>query len=104
MAKTPAKGDRLDRWAGGPAEAIDHFRRHGWAFGAMTAEDYVEKALAFYERARAEGLPVKVDPVDGTVRIYDQRTNTFGAYTPDGRPITLHKPTAGVRYWRRQPG
>ena len=99
-------GDEIDvnSWAGGRGQAIDHFRRHGQDFGAGTVQEYVRRAVEFYWRADRSRLPAKIDPLDGTIRIYERRTNTFGAYTSDGRPITFHRPATGVRYWTRQPG
>src|SRR5438552_16733930 len=85
-------------WAGGLSQALDHFRRHGGEFGVAAVEEYVQRAVEFYRRALQLRLPTKVDVLDGTIRIYERRTNTFGAYTFDGRPITFHRPTTGVRY------
>ena len=45
----------------------------------------------------------KVD-TDGTVRVYDPETNTFGSYTSDGKTKTIFKPSGGQGYFDRQPG
>ena len=36
---------------------------------------------------------------DGTLRIYDRGTNTFGSYNPDGSTKTFYKPEGGANYW-----
>ena len=59
-------------------------------------------AAQFLERANAEALPAKIDSA-GTLRIFDYRTGTFGAYNRDGTTKTFFKP--GTRdYFERQPG
>ena len=48
-------------------------------------------------------VETKVDPRDGTIRVWDSATNTFGAYNPDGTTKTFFKPTSPT-YWSRQVG
>ncbi len=88
------------RW-GRPETLIDHFRRHGADFEAKSAREYASMAYDFYRVAEEERLPKKVAP-DGTIRIYDRKTNTFGAYNPDGTTKTFFKPRNGEKYWERQ--
>jgi len=88
------------RW-GRPETLIDHFRRHGADFEAKSAREYAKTAYEFYIIAQKENLPKKIAP-DGTVRIYDRKTNTFGAYNPDGTTKTFFKPRNGEKYWKRQ--
>jgi hypothetical protein len=88
------------RW-GRPETLIDHFRRHGADFGATSAREYATMAYDFYRRAQEEKYPRKIAS-DGTIRIYDRKTNTFGAYSPDGTTKTFFKPKNGERYWKRQ--
>jgi hypothetical protein len=79
----------------------DHFDRHGADFSAKSPEDYAGQAWRFRERAVAERLPMKHD--GDTVRAYDPKTGSFGAFTRDGKTRTYFKP--GSRdYWQRQPG
>ncbi|GGF98322.1 hypothetical protein GCM10007304_10400 [Rhodococcoides trifolii] len=87
------------KW-GDPGSLDDHFARHGNDFGATSADDYARMATEFFER---KDLPTKVTP-DGTVRIYDPSTNTFGAYNADGTTKTFFTPGSGADYWERQPG
>ena len=49
-------------------------------------------AQGFLARARREGLPTKIDPDDGTIRVYDRASNTFASYNPDGTTKTFYKP------------
>lgn len=78
-----------------------HFNDHGKDFGAKNPEDYARQANEFYNnRANCQ---VKVDQ-DGVIRVYDPTTNTFGSYNADGTTKTFFKPTAGQRYFNRQPG
>lgn len=88
-------------WAN-PSSLPDHFARHGADFGARNADDYARMAAEFLRRARAEGLPAKLDN-RGTLRIYDPRTGAFGAYNRDGTTKTFFKPR-NASYFDRQPG
>ena len=87
---------------GHPDTLADHFDRHGGDFHARDAEDYAAQAAAFLARARATGLPARRD-TDGSLRIYDQGTNTFGAYNANGTTRTFFKPDSAA-YFDHQPG
>jgi hypothetical protein len=80
----------------------DHFDRHGRDFGAKTPDDYARMAWEFLQRARAEGLPAKIDD-DGVLRVFDPKTRTFAAYNRDGTTRTSFKPESRD-YFERQPG
>ena len=80
---------------------VDHYRRHGKDFDAKSAQEYAKMASDFFVRAQKEKLPTKIAK-DGTIRIYDRKTNTFGAYNPDGTAKTFFKPKDGQKYWNRQ--
>lgn len=80
----------------------DHFERHGGDFKAKDPDDYARQAWEFLQRARAEGLPKKVDE-DGVIRIFDPKTRTFAAYNRDGTTKTFFKPDSRD-YFDRQPG
>ena len=87
---------------GNPASLPDHFARHGADFGARNADDYARMATEFLQRAKAEGLPAKVDG-SGVLRVFDPRSGAFGAYNRNGTTKTFFKP--GSRgYFERQPG
>ncbi|MED1664847.1 polymorphic toxin-type HINT domain-containing protein [Brevibacillus laterosporus] len=78
----------------------DHFVRHGGDFGAKTPDEYAKKANDFFNNKKK--YQVKTD-TDGTIRVYDPKTNTFGSYNADGTTKTFYKP-ASPTYWSRQPG
>lgn len=67
-------------------------------------------ASTFLRRSQAQGLPTKI-AADGTIRVYEPATNTFGSYTTAGETITFFKPNPAVHpyptnldYWNAQPG
>lgn len=83
-----------DSW-GNPKTLADHFQRHGGDFGARTADDYAQQASGFLQRGVRGGAQVKVDS-RGVIRVYDPRTNTFGAYNANGTTRTFYKPDPRV--------
>lgn len=80
----------------------DHFERHGRDFNSKDAEDYARMAWEFQQRAKAEGLPTKVDS-EGVKRIYDPKSGAFAAYNRNGTTKTFFKPNSRD-YFDRQPG
>ena len=80
----------------------DHFARHGRDFKAKNADDYARMAWEFRQRAKADGLLIKVDS-EGVERIYDPKSGAFGAYNRNGTTKTFFKPNSGD-YFDRQPG
>ncbi|MGY4719893.1 hypothetical protein [Naumannella huperziae] len=80
----------------------DHFARHGADFGAKSADDYASMASEFFQRGGAQQIPTKITP-DGTIRMFDSATNTFGSFAPNGMTKTFFKPTSPT-CWSRQPG
>lgn len=81
----------------------DHFIRHGRDFGARNADDYAAKAWLFLQRAKDEGLPAKLDPDNGTIRVWDGASHTFAAYNRDFTTKTFFRPQS-ADYFQRQPG
>jgi hypothetical protein len=101
---------------GRPETLADHFNRHGADFGATSAEQYAQQASRFLQESQANGLPTKIDS-KGIIRVYDPKTNTFGAYNPNGTTATFYKPqpkspsnpgghkfATNEEYWNSQPG
>jgi len=84
------------------ASLPDHFARHGGDFHAVDAEDYARQSWEFLQRAKADGLPAKLDQ-DGVLRVFDPQSGTFAAYNHDGTTKTFFKP-GGRDYFDRQPG
>ena len=95
-------GPRVAGTWGNPATLPDHFARHGSDFGATKCRGLCTSRLAVFQRARAEGLPAKVDPT-GTLRVYDPASGAFAAYNRDGTTKTFFKP-GSPDYFDRQPG
>jgi hypothetical protein len=88
----------------GRAETLDdHFLRHGSDFGTQSVDDYAQQAADFFQGSQAQGLPTKISP-DGTIRVYDSASNSFGSFNPDGTTKTFFMPSDGQAYWDRQPG
>lgn len=87
-----------DTW-GNPKTLSDHFRRHGGDFGARTADEYASEASGFLQRGVRGGAQVKIDS-SGVIRVYDPRTNTFGAYNANGTTRTFYKPDPSVHGYR----
>jgi hypothetical protein len=99
-----------DSW-GKPSTLEDHFLRHASDFAATSSEDYAKQAGALLQRGLQGGLPTKIDPKTGIIRIYDPQQDVFGAYNPDGTTRTLYRPDPLVHgyatnwaYWGAQPG
>lgn len=76
------------------------FERNGAAFGARTAEDYMEKVQAFARNPPRDADTAKRP--NGDTLYYQASTNTFAVVARDGTPRTMFKPTAGARYWAEQ--
>ncbi len=88
----------------------DHFKRHGTDFGSRSAQHYADQASDFLRSSQTQRLPTKIAP-DGTIRVYDPATNTFGSYTSGGATRTFYKPDptmhpfkTNLDYWNAQPG
>jgi pyocin large subunit-like protein len=81
----------------------DHFNRHGPDFRASSPDDYAAKAWLFLQRAKRDGLPMKWDDTDQTLRVWEGATRTFAAYDRRGKARTFFKPS-NPEYWNRQPG
>jgi len=101
-SESPRKAPPTRETWGHLASLPDHFERHGRDFHAKDADDYARMAWEFQQRAKAEGLPTKVD-AEGVTRIYDPLSGAFGAYNRDGTTKTFFKPNSRD-YFDRQPG
>ena len=102
-AAIPAQAPPTRQTWGNTASLQDHFDRHGRDFSSRSPDDYAAQAWLFLQRARAEGLPMKLDDTDGTLRVFDPKTRAFAAYNEKGLTKTFFKPESPT-YWQRQPG
>jgi len=78
-----------------PKTLADHFGRHGGDFGATSADEYAQMASEFFQRGGVDGLPTKIAS-DGTIRMYDPASNTFGSFNPAGQTRTFSKPDPAI--------
>lgn len=76
------------------------FERNGAAFGAGSAQAYMERVRAFTTRPPADAETVSRP--NGDTLIYQASTNTFAVVARDGTPRTMFKPDDGARYWAEQ--
>jgi pyocin large subunit-like protein len=60
-------------------------------FGVKSAAEYAQKASDFFIGSQKKLTPTKIGR-DGTIKVYDPLTNTFGSYRPDGRTKTFYRP------------
>ena len=76
------------------------FERNGAAFGARTAEDYMDRVKAFTSRPPSDAD--RATRPNGDILLYQASTNTFAVVSRDGTPRTMFKPDDGPRYWAEQ--
>lgn len=82
------------------AKVVRLYERNGPAFGARSAEDYLDKVTAFTMRP-PEGTETVTRP-NGDTLMYQAATNTFAVVARDGTPRTMFKPDDGLAYWAEQ--
>jgi len=76
------------------------YARNGAAFGARSAEDFLDKLTAFTTRPPT-GTDTATRP-NGDTLLYQASTNTFAVVARDGTPRTMFKPDGGPAYWAAQ--
>jgi hypothetical protein len=101
-AATARKAPPTRETWGNLASLRDHFERHGPDFKSKDQDEYARQAWEFLQRAKAEGLPTKVDE-EGVTRVFDPKTRAFAAYNRDGTTKTYFRPNSRD-YFERQPG
>ncbi len=82
---------------------VDHYKKHGREFGAVTMEQYLRKAQELRDRP-AGGAIMETTRPDGVVNRYDRETGDFLAFNRDGIIRTYFRPTDGEAYFKRQVG
>ena len=82
------------------AKAQRLFERNGAAFGARSAEDYLDRVKAFTTTPPRDAEIVKRP--NGDALIYQASTNTFAVVARDGTARTMFKPDDGAAYWAEQ--
>ena len=76
------------------------YERNGAAFGASSADDYLQKVRTFTE-ATPKGTET-VKRANGDTLFYQAATNTFAVVDRNGVPRTMFKPDDGPAYWAQQ--
>jgi pyocin large subunit-like protein len=76
------------------------YERNGAAFGAKSADDYLQKVRTFIE-ATPRGTETVKRP-NGDTLYYQASTNTFAVVSRDGVAKTMFKPRDGAAYWADQ--
>jgi hypothetical protein len=80
---------------------VDHYKKHGREFDAITMEQYLRKAQELRDRPAGGAILESVRP-EGVVTRYDRETGDFLAFNRDGIIRTYFRPTDGEAYYRRQ--
>lgn len=78
----------------------DHYERHASDFNISNPNQYAYEANRFFIN---KGKYQNKTDVDGTIRVFDPQSNTFGSFNSNGTTRTYLKPTSPT-YWQRQPG
>ena len=76
------------------------YERNGEDFGATSAEDFLDKVVAFTTRPPSGVETVKRR--NGDTLLYQASTNTFAVVAANGSARTMFKPDDGPAYWAEQ--
>jgi len=92
-----------DRSAGFRSDAllVEHYRKHGREFGAISQDEYLRGAQELRDRP-AGGDVLEGTRADGVITRYDRSTGAFLAFNRDGSIRTFFRPNQGETYFRRQ--
>jgi pyocin large subunit-like protein len=82
---------------------VDHYRKHGREFDAITMEQYLRKAQELRDRPAGGAILESARP-DGVVTRFDRESGDFIAFNRDGVIRTYFRPADGEAYYRRQLG
>ena len=96
-AKPPVTANRRET---ADAKVQRLYERNGAAFGAKSADDYLQKVRAFTEET-PKGTETVKRP-NGDTLFYQASTNTFAVVDRNGVPRTMFKPDDGPAYWAQQ--
>ncbi|TMQ74174.1 MAG: hypothetical protein E6K81_00830 [Candidatus Eisenbacteria bacterium] len=80
---------------------VEHYRKHGREFGALSLPQYLARAQALRDRP-AGGDVLEIVRDDGVTTRFDRRSGAFIAFGRDGVIRTFFRPREGERYFRRQ--
>lgn len=102
-SEAPSHIKRSDIGFASRQKLVDHYKKHGREFGAVTMEQYLRKAQELRDRP-AGGAIMETTRPDGVVSRYDRETEDFLAFNRDGIIRTYFRPTDGEAYFKRQIG
>jgi len=100
---SPSHVKRPDVGFASRQKLVDHYRKHGREFGAVTMEQYLRKAQELRDRP-AGGAILETTRPDGAVTRFDRESGDFIAFNRDGVIRTYFRPADGEAYYRRQLG
>ena len=82
-----------------PGQLEAHYLKHGYQFGQITQEQYLQEAQALLDAAVGGDVLEKIRP-NGDVEHFRVSTGEFAVMTKSGRIRTYFKTDYG--YWMRQ--
>ena len=91
--------DRVKAGNFAPGQLQAHFAKHGYQFGTISEEEYLEDARKLLDAPVGNDLLEKVRP-NGDIERYRPSTNEFSVMTRTGRIRTYF--IANDRYWYKQ--
>jgi len=100
---TPSHIKRPDIGFATRQKMVDHYRKHGREFGAITMDQYLGKAQELRDRPAGGAILESVRP-DGVVTRFDRGSGDFIAFNRDGVIRTYFRPADGEDYYKRQLG
>ncbi len=80
---------------------VEHYRKHGSEFGAITQDEYLRRAQDLRDRP-AGGPVLEGVRADGVITRFDRESGAFLAVNSDGTIRTFFRPNQGETYFRRQ--
>jgi len=83
-----------------PGELDEHYLKHGYQFGQITEEQYLEDARALLDAVPGGDVLEKTRP-DGDVEHYRVSTGEFAVMTKRGRIRTYFKTNYNYWIWRQ---
>ena len=80
---------------------VEHYRKHGSEFGAITQDEYLRRAQDLRDRP-VGGSVLEAVRADGVITRFDRESGAFLAVNSDGTIRTFFRPNQGETYFRRQ--
>lgn len=99
----PTHAKRPDIGFASRQKLVDHYKKHGREFDAISMEQYLRKAQELRDRPAGGAILESVRP-DGVVTRFDRESGDFIAFNRDGVIRTYFRPADGEAYYRRQLG